>query len=60
MNAIADLMTNDIKGETSIAIGECSQTQIWREATTLAKIEHIALFLATRPNQRRLLGRLGA
>ena len=52
-------MTNDIKGETIIAIGEWSQSQFWREATALAKIEHIALFIATKPYQRRNLGRIG-
>jgi hypothetical protein len=59
-NAIVDFNTNDIKGETVIAMGEWARTTLWADATTLAKIEHIAIYLATRPHQRRNLGKYGA
>eukprot|EP00972_Heterocapsa_arctica_P017564 2595841-Heterocapsa_arctica.AAC.1 len=59
-HAVADLTTNDVKGETVEAIGYWRQSLFWKQARTLAKIEHIALFLATRPDQRKMLSRLGA
>eukprot|EP00972_Heterocapsa_arctica_P070334 10390331-Heterocapsa_arctica.AAC.1 len=58
-HAVVDLTTNDIKGETVVAIGGWSQSSFWRQASTVFKIEHIAFFLATRPTQRRMLSILG-
>eukprot|EP00972_Heterocapsa_arctica_P005515 814916-Heterocapsa_arctica.AAC.1 len=60
--AVVDLTTNDIKGETVVAIGQWRRSHIWRQASTLLKIEHavIVFFLAARPMQRRTLSRFGA
>jgi hypothetical protein len=59
-NAIVDLRTDDNKGETALTIGEWAGTLPWADATVAEKIEHIAIFLATKPRQRRLLAKLGA
>ena len=54
------MCTNDIKGETIIAIGEWACKKIWADSSSLEQIEHIAIFLASRPKERRELGRMGA
>ena len=59
-HAIVDLKTTEDKGETIKAIGEWAGTWLWANASCPAKIEHIAIFLATKPHQRRLLAKLGA
>jgi hypothetical protein len=43
-----------------MAIGEWARTWLWADAACPAKIEHIAIYLATRPQQRRLLAKFGA
>eukprot|EP00972_Heterocapsa_arctica_P111701 16427606-Heterocapsa_arctica.AAC.1 len=59
-HAITDLKTSENKCETIIAIGEWASTTLWADASIPAQIEHIAIFLATRPQQRKLLTKLGA
>eukprot|EP00972_Heterocapsa_arctica_P083638 12324878-Heterocapsa_arctica.AAC.1 len=53
-------MTDDIKGETIVAIGFWRNTPFWMQAGIEARIEHIAYFLATRPMQRIHLSKFGA
>ena len=59
-NAIADMCTNNIKGDTTMAIGEWACKKEWANSSTLEQIEHIAIFLATRPKERQDLSRFGA
>eukprot|EP00972_Heterocapsa_arctica_P052033 7656154-Heterocapsa_arctica.AAC.1 len=59
-HAVADLMTNDFKEETIVAIGSWRQKPHWTDLGADMKIEHIAGFLATRPKQRRILIIFGA
>ncbi len=53
-------MTNDIKGETIVAMGKWRHRPFGIQADTETRIEHIAIYLATRPMQRRFLSRIGA
>eukprot|EP00972_Heterocapsa_arctica_P068056 10048046-Heterocapsa_arctica.AAC.1 len=53
-------MTDDIKEETIVAIGEWRKCLFWRQAGLELKIEHIADFLAIRQMQRRRLSKFGS
>ena len=52
-NAIVDMGTTEFKWDTIIAIGIWKQKNIWANSSILEQIEHIAIFLATRPKERR-------
>jgi hypothetical protein len=58
--AIVDMGTSDVKGETIKAIGQWKHKKIWADSSILEQIEHIAIFLATRPKERRELAIFGA
>ena len=60
MNAIVDMSTNNIKGETVKAIGTWACKKVWADSSTLEQLEHIAIFLATRPRERLDLREFGA
>eukprot|EP00972_Heterocapsa_arctica_P064519 9521342-Heterocapsa_arctica.AAC.1 len=53
-------MTDDIKGETTGAIGVWRNSSFWMQADIEQGIEHIAYFLETRLMQRRRLSKFGA
>ena len=59
-NAVANLNTSTTTGETEKAIGGWSKRPHWVRDTTLMKMEHIAIFPATRPMQRKRLSALEA
>ncbi len=59
-NAIVDMGTTEFKWDTIIAIGIWKQKKIWANSSILEQIEHIAIFLATRPKERRELSIFGA
>jgi hypothetical protein len=60
MNAIVDMGTNNTKGETVKAIGAWACKKVWADSSTLEQVEHIAIFLATRPRERLVLKEFGA
>ena len=60
MNAIVDMGTNNTKGETVKAIGAWACEKVWANSSTLEQVEHIAIFLATRPRERLALKEFGA
>eukprot|EP00972_Heterocapsa_arctica_P041434 6110319-Heterocapsa_arctica.AAC.1 len=54
--AVVNFETGEHKGETIKAIGRWTHHPFWIAANTKDKIEYIAYFLATRPNERKILG----
>eukprot|EP00972_Heterocapsa_arctica_P011344 1664511-Heterocapsa_arctica.AAC.1 len=59
-NAVVNFEIDNHKEETINAIGRWSQQKFWKVVCAKEKIEHIACYLATRPSERKILGRYGA